>query len=98
MSRSIMSRVITSRRITSRLLKQARKLACVSELLEREHSVAQLRDLRLRQRLRRELLELGDDVRVGGEVLLAAAAGLHGALQHRAVVQVRLGVYHVAEL
>src|SRR5688572_5049731 len=55
---------------TSRFLQQPRQLGCVRKPLEAEHRVAQLLDLRLRQRLGRELLELGYDVGVGSEVLL----------------------------
>src|SRR5207253_4967373 len=53
--------------------KQRRDLRGLAEVFQPQHRVAQLGHAAVRQRSRGELLELGDDLGRGGELLVAAA-------------------------
>src|ERR1700744_1803629 len=66
---------------------QAGQFAGVGLLFQVQHPVAEAVDAIARHDVRRQLGELLDDVGLGREVVLVAAAGLHRLLHLRAVLQ-----------
>ena len=81
-----------------RFASKQRDFRRVCELLDAEHRIAQLLDLRRRQRFDGELFELLDDVGFGSEFVFAAARRLDRAFHARAVLEMQLDAHHVPEL